>query len=874
MTLSGHSGNIVRWESSVDGGNSWIVLGNVTTLQTYINLTQTTVFRAVTSNQCGTSVSGIATVTVSNVAVAGTVMGGGNYCITNNSGVLNLVNFAGSVIRWESSLDNQLFTPIVNNTPTQNFVNLTQTTFYRAVVSSDACGQATSVSVAVSIVPESVGGILTGNATVCSGNNTGVINLSGQVGNIQRWEFSTDGGVSWTTIANNTPNYSYSNLAVNTQFRVLTQSGNCAGAYSNPVTITMNPNSDGGIVMGSATVCSGQNSGMLTLVNYTGTILRWESSTDNMNFQTVFNQSPNLLYTNLNQTMYYRAVVSSMGCGGQAFSSVGVVTVTPPSNAGVVIGGGIFCGVANTVLNLTNYVGNIVRWESSTDGFNYSPINEQTPNLAVSVNQRTFYRAVVQSGSCPAMTGNVVTVEVTNPSVGGNITGGSSVCGGNNSGVLNLVNQIGSVVRWEYSTDNGNTWTTINNQSAFQTYSGLNSSRWYRAFVQNGNCAGSYSDIAQVTIGSNIQLTAGVISGCTGNASVNAVATGGQGVITYSISPSILPNNNTGQFGEVPFGTYTIAATDAAGCSKSVIVVVGNTPTAPIINNVTNITQNSAFITWPAVPPGNGVIYTIRYRVLGSQTWTYINNIMNTFVTLTGLQNNTTYEVGLAYRCSSNGPQSPFSTGVVDRFTTLSSGSCSDQVVPVPGGIYLDQVTPTTMMSHWNIVQGAAGYIVRYGRTSQPQNTWLQDVVCNPTNFYLMTNLSPNTEYGFQIRTNCTNCTTALNNNDRRSVWSGTYRVTTPLNRGEEITNSGVRELVVYPNPNRGNFEINLSMSETGDAEILMIDITGREIMKRSVSVNIGGNTIPVDISGWSSGVYMLRVSIGNETKTVRVIVE
>ena len=35
LTLSGHTGSVLNWESSTDGGTTWISIGNTTTTQSY-----------------------------------------------------------------------------------------------------------------------------------------------------------------------------------------------------------------------------------------------------------------------------------------------------------------------------------------------------------------------------------------------------------------------------------------------------------------------------------------------------------------------------------------------------------------------------------------------------------------------------------------------------------------------------------------------------------------------------------------------------------------------------------------------------------------------------------------------------------------------
>ncbi|WP_293890079.1 PKD-like domain-containing protein [Flavobacterium sp.] len=48
--LTGHVGNVVRWEYSSNGGSIWVPIANTTASNTYTNITQSTIFRAVIQN--------------------------------------------------------------------------------------------------------------------------------------------------------------------------------------------------------------------------------------------------------------------------------------------------------------------------------------------------------------------------------------------------------------------------------------------------------------------------------------------------------------------------------------------------------------------------------------------------------------------------------------------------------------------------------------------------------------------------------------------------------------------------------------------------------------------------------------------------------
>ncbi|HTF02907.1 MAG TPA: hypothetical protein VK826_02745, partial [Bacteroidia bacterium] len=318
LTLSGHTGSVVRWESSIDGGVTWVPIGNTTTVQSYLNLTQTTIYRAVVkSGACLQLNSSNATITISPPTVGGTINPPvTNVCSGANSGILTLSGHTGTIIRWEYSTDGGfIWFPITNATTTQGYTNLTVSRLYRARIQSGACGVIYSSIAAVNVGAASVGGsVAPASSTVCSGANSGTLTLSGETGSILQWEFSIDGGVTWTIIANTTNTENYLNLTQTTQYRALVQQGGCLPSYSTISTVTVNPASVGGMVSGGDTVCSGSNGGTLTLSGHTGTILGWESSNDSILWISTGNTTTSQGYSNLTDTTYYRVIIQSGVC--------------------------------------------------------------------------------------------------------------------------------------------------------------------------------------------------------------------------------------------------------------------------------------------------------------------------------------------------------------------------------------------------------------------------------------------------------------------------------------------------------------------------------------------------------------------------------
>jgi len=78
----------------------------------------------------------------------------------------------------------------------------------------------------------------------------------------------------------------------------------------------------------------------------------------------------------------------------------------------------------------------------------------------------------------------------------------------------------------------------------------------------------------------------------------------------------------------------------------------------------------------------------------------------------------------------------------------------------------------------------------------------------------------------------------------------------------------------VYPNPNKGNFSVNFTSATTEDVVIKLIDVTGREVLTRTTVATIGENSIPLELNGSSSGVYLLQMRVGGNVTTTKVVVE
>ncbi len=158
--------------------------------------------------------------------------------------------------------------------------------------------------------------------------------------------------------------------------------------------------------------------------------------------------------------------------------------------------------------------------------------------------------------------------------------------------------------------------------------------------------------------------------------------------------------------------------------------------------------KEALIVNWNKVPGADN--YTIRWGTNGKYTnysnakGNIYNPTTNTY-TITGLSNNTTYNVSIAARNSTN---------------TYTKGDYSQGVKATPSDVVLDRVTGVMVkyvnkvfIVSWNKVSGADNYTIRWGTNGKYTNySNAKGNIYNPTtNTYTITGLTENTSYGVSV---------------------------------------------------------------------------------------------------------------------------
>ena len=106
-------------------------------------------------------------------------------------------------------------------------------------------------------------------------------------------------------------------------------------------------------------------------------------------------------------------------------------------------------------------------------------------------------------------------------------------------------------------------------------------------------------------------------------------------------------------------------------------------------------------------------------------------------------------------------------------------------------------------------------------------------------------------------------------------VSEGRIKAMVDPNIGVNEYSSGESVLRIYPNPAKGNALININVTEPGNYSIKLFNSMGQEITRiQPEFYSSGKQTKSINLSFYAPGLYYLRLTNGNVTKSINMIVE
>lgn len=196
LTLTGYTGNVVAWLSSVNNGISWQRIANTTNSYTATNLTVTTQFRALVQSSavCPADSSTIATITVNAKSKGGTISPANtNICLNQTSyALLKLGGNTGTVQNWQSSINGGVswvnFSPAKTDSSYAVNGSITSNMLFRVIVQNGVCPADTSSIAAITQIatPFPAASFSPADTTICFGT-TALLNANITTGTSYTW---------------------------------------------------------------------------------------------------------------------------------------------------------------------------------------------------------------------------------------------------------------------------------------------------------------------------------------------------------------------------------------------------------------------------------------------------------------------------------------------------------------------------------------------------------------------------------------------------------------------------------------------------------------------------------------------------------------
>jgi hypothetical protein len=190
---------------------------------------------------------------------------------------------------------------------------------------------------------------------------------------------------------------------------------------------------------------------------------------------------------------------------------------------------------------------------------------------------------------------------------------------------------------------------------------------------------------------------------------------------------------------------------------------------------------------------------------------------------------------------------------VTSDTTKVTYQSCGN-----PTGLVVSNVTATSVRLSWAGVTCGTKYNLQYKVSSA--TTWTTVAVKGIDT--TITGLAPNTTYNWRVQTVCTTPMSGFTNGNNFKTAASLIATT------KSMQVQGSFEAIIYPNP--ASTDAVLSIKGTyKPVTITISDLAGKIIWKTS---NIASTRMELPVANLTSGVYIIFVTNGNETKTLKLV--
>ncbi|MFI5221511.1 MAG: T9SS type A sorting domain-containing protein [Bacteroidia bacterium] len=815
LTSSGYAGGSYSWI----GPNAFTSTQQNPSRSTVLSSYAGTYNVTITSNGC-TSPAGSTTVTINNVPSTPTAGNNGPLC-SGQSLSLTATAIAGATYAWSGP---NSFTSTSQN-PTRSSITTSDAGWYSIIATVSGCSSyAGTTYVAITTLTPTP--VTSSNGPLCPGQN-----LQLAASTIPGATYSWTGPNSFTSTQQN-PTIS-SVTAVNAGiYSVTATTSGCGTSSAGNTTLAINSLPGAPTAGNNSPVCNG-DSIRLTASNITGANYFWSGP----NGFSSGSQNPLIANASSIKAGIYSVYVTVTGCGTSPTSTTNVIThAIPPtptalSNSPVCTGDSIsFSASITGVGPNVNYT-----W-SGPNNFNSSLANPVLHN-SNSAYSGTYNLTVTDSG-CTSQTGSTYVTVKSIPSTP-TPSSNAPICQGGNL-FLSASTVPGAFYSWtgpkafksllqnpfiSNATDTGNTGT----YTVTAIVNGCISIPASLLVIINPLPATPVaSNSSPKCIGDNVSLFASTVSGATYS------WTGPNGYSSTFQNP-VLTNVST-----AVAGIYSVVAitSTCTSNSASTAVIVNSVPLAPILSS--NAVSGLACT-------GDTLMLFANFVSGATYTWNgpagFGDSVQNPIIPNLKTINGGTYSASI----SKGGCSSSASTINITVNQSPATG-------PITGKISVKNYEVDTYS-----VTGSLGsvynWLITGGGTLQSGGS---------TNTIIVKWGAATASAFLRVReTAITGCNGPLQQLN--------ISVSSTVGMKEEKMNSGF--VTVYPNPANRVLNISFDLQNSAEAKMEMLNLVGQTVLSYTKEISKSEN-VELDISNLRSGIYLTRVTIGDEKKIFKVVVE
>ena len=104
--------------------------------------------------------------------------------------------------------------------------------------------------------------------------------------------------------------------------------------------------------------------------------------------------------------------------------------------------------------------------------------------------------------------------------------------------------------------------------------------------------------------------------------------------------------------------------------------------------------------------------------------------------------------------------------------------------------------------------------------------------------------------------------------------WGGYQSVTFEVTYGLELEDLAQERVTVYPNPTSENANVTITLSQSEDVTLQLINALGQTVFLSSSKMSVGQNTFELPLEALEGGFYVLNTIIGDRelTKKLNII--